>query len=347
MRCIDTPPAQSPGCTFRPTRQKILPTSRTAWLALRRAAILTLLLGGALSISAVARTVSYPAPVGCATASSSAAEEFDPHELIARTKNGDIAYYRFGHGSPIVLQTGFRATIEEWNGVFLSSLAKRHEVIVFDNRGVGRSIPGVRSFSVQDMASDLATLIEALKLKHVTVLGWSMGGAVAAQLAIERPGALERLVLMSAPAPGSNGVPVSPDIEATFNDVMAVLFPSTALPFAEQCFRSSMFKPSDYKASTISADVTAGQAALLNAWSNDFGAASALRKVSLPTLLLTGEEDQVLPKQNSESLFDMVPHGRLLTVRAAGHAMMYQYPRELAQAVDRFISQTPESSNGG
>lgn len=330
------------------------PVSKAEGLPMRRAVISAMLICGMFSMPAGARTVSYPAPAGCASASSSAGKEFEPHEEIARTSRGDMAYYRFGHGSPVVLQTGFRATVEEWNGVFLSGLAKQHEVIVFDNRGVGRSIPDAHQFSVEDMASDLGALIDELRLKNVTVVGWSMGGAVAAQLAIQSQHLLQRVVLMSAPAPGWQGVSVAPDVEATlsgkhgatFTDVMAVLFPSKAQPFAHQCFRADMFQPADYKSSAISAEVTAGQSVLLSAWSKDVTAASALRKVSLPTLIVTGDEDQVLVKQNSESLADMIPHSRILTVHEAGHAMMYQYPRQLAEVVDRFIAQTSGSNKG-
>ena len=151
--------------------------------------------------------------------------------------NGDIAYYRFGRGTPIVLQTGFRATMAEWDAAFLTDLARRHEVIVFDNRGIGRSEPAASSFSARDMTLDAAALIDTLHLSDVTFVGWSMGGAIAQQLAFDPPLAVRRIVLMSAPAPGSLGVPVTPDVEATlsgkpgtsFMDVMRVLFPPDAV----------------------------------------------------------------------------------------------------------------------
>ena len=309
---------------------------------------LAALLAGIIAAPVDAKTVSYPLENACPVVANRPDQNPSTRERIAHTPQGDIAYYRFGHGSPIVLQTGFRATLSEWDAAFLADLAKHHEVIVFDNRGVGRSLPTASSFTVQDMASDLSALIDTLKLRDVTVLGWSMGGAVATQLAIDHPATVQRVVLMSAPAPGRLGVPLAPDVEATlsgkpgttFNDVMKVLFPPSAAKAAGECFRKNMFVPAGYASPTISATVTAGQTALLRAWEHDDAAAGALRTLHTDTLILTGDDDTILSKQNAEALARTLPDAQLLVVRSAGHAMMYQYPHALATAINRFITQS-------
>ena len=296
---------------------------------------------------AEAKTLSSPLEHACPVVMHRPDGQSSIREQIAHTPRGDIAYYRFGHGSPIVLQTGYRATLSEWDAAFLADLAKRHEVIVFDNRGIGRSMPDASAFTVQDMANDLAALIDTLKLRDVTVLGWSMGGAVATQLALDHPANVQRLVLMSAPAPGRLGVPVAPQIEATlagkpgttFDDVMKVLFPPSAVHAAGECFRNNMFTPADYAPPAISEAVTNGQSALLRAWEQNDDAAGALPAMHIDTLVLTGDDDTILPKQNAEALARTLPDAQLLVVRSAGHAMMYQYPHALAAAIDRFIAQ--------
>ncbi|WP_239482900.1 alpha/beta hydrolase [Paraburkholderia sp. C35] len=308
-----------------------------------------MLLGIVANRPVEAKTVSYPPETACQVAATRPDRMPAAREQIAHPSQGDIAYYRFGHGSPIVLQTGFRATMSEWDAAFLADLAKHHEVIVFDNRGVGRSQPSATSFTVQDMASDLSALIDTLHLHDVTVLGWSMGGAVTTQLAIDHPANVQRIVLMSAPAPGRFGVPVAPAVEATlsgkpgttFDDVMKVLFPPSAANAAGACFRKNMFVPADYASPKISATVTAGQTGLLRAWEQDNAAADALHKLHIDTLILSGDNDSILPKQNAEALAHAMPDAQLLVVRAAGHAMMYQYPHALASAINRFITQTP------
>jgi pimeloyl-ACP methyl ester carboxylesterase len=304
-----------------------------------------------LPASAFARDIRFPAENTCSGFAHRPDRDPALRQQIAHTPSGDIAYYRFGHGSPVVLQTGFRATIAEWNVEFLAALANKHEVIVFDNRGVGRSQPGASSFTVEDMAGDAAALIDALHLRDVTAIGWSMGGAVVQQLAIDRPAALRRIVLMNAPAPGRLGVPVPPTIAAvlsgvpgtTFASVMRVLFPPSAFDAAQQCFRANMFSPADYGSPAITPTVTQGQSALLSDWAGDNASAVALKAVQADTLVVTGADDVVLPRQNSDALVRLIAGARLMVVASAGHAMMYQYPDALAALINSFIQQTDRS----
>ena len=298
--------------------------------------------------SALARDVRFPAENACPDVAQRPDRDPALRQQIAHTPRGDIAYYRFGHGSPVVLQTGYRATVAEWDAAFLAALGRQHDVIVFDNRGVGRSQPGAVSFTVEDMAADAAALIDALHLRDVTVLGWSMGGAVVQQLAIDRPAALRRIVLMNPPAPGRLGVPVPPGIEAvlsgapgtTFASVMGVLFPPPALDAAQQCFRANMFKPADYGSPDITPTVTQGQSALLRDWAHDDATEVALKAVQADTLIMGGADDVVLPRQNSDALGGLIAGARLEVVASAGHAMMYQYPEALAALINGFIEQT-------
>ncbi len=311
------------------------------------------LLAACLALGGAGLFAGYPAtalgsdlqsPSGCVTPSVASPIYAGARERIARTSRGPIAYYRSGRGSPILLVTGFRATLSEWNAKFLSELAKRHEVIVFDNRGIGRSIPETSDFSLRDMAADTFALIEALKLRHPTLVGWSMGGVVVQQLAIGHPQAVGRMVLMSTLAPGNSGIPVPPGVEAilsgapgvTFNDVMSVLFPPASLSAAERCFRYEMYEPSDYRSPVISNVVTNGQSALLKAWSRDQSAAQSLPAIRIKTLILSGSDDGVVSAKNSEALRRLLPNARVVVIKRAGHAMMYQYPVALARKVGAF-----------
>jgi pimeloyl-ACP methyl ester carboxylesterase len=308
-----------------------------------------------LSTPALARDIQFPAENACPDVAHRPDRDPAVREQVAHTASGDIAYYRFGHGSPVVLQTGYRATVAEWDAAFLAALAKQHDVIVFDNRGIGRSQPGAVSFGVEDMAGDAAALIDALHLRDVTVIGWSMGGAVVQQLAIDRAAAVRRIVLISAPAPGRLGVPVPRDILATlsgapgttFAGVMRVLFPPAAVDAAQQCFRANMFKPADYGSPDISATVTQGQSALLRDWAGDDASALALKAVQTDTLIMTGADDAVLSRRNSDALARLIAGTQLMVVASAGHAMMYQDPDALAASIDGFIQQTSRMRGAG
>lgn len=311
---------------------------------LAAAALAVAMVGAGLGTATVARTARYSAEAACASPPATSPIYADTREQVAHTARGPMAYYRFGHGSPILLVTGFRATLSEWDATFLAELARRHEVVVFDNRGVGRSIPDAASFTVEDMARDTAALIDALKLHRPTVVGWSMGGSIVQQLAIDDPSAVGRMVLMSALAPGASSVPVLPDVETkrsgapgvTFTDIMAALFPASSVATAERCFRQEMYRPAGYQTPVISSAVTAGQSALPKAWPGDAAAAAALPKLHFATLILSGTEDDIVSVRNAEALRRRLPESRLLTVDNAGHAMMYQYPVALAQEIGSF-----------
>jgi pimeloyl-ACP methyl ester carboxylesterase len=303
-------------------------------------------ISAAVSDGAHARTASYPYEAMCEAPFATSSIDAAHHEQIAHTSRGSLAYYRFGHGSPLLLVTGYGATVIEWNAAFLAELAKHHDVIVFDNRGVGRSMPDASSFTINDMASDTAALIDSLALKHATVVGWSMGASIVQQLAIDKPQALGKMVLMSALPPGRTAVPVPANVMAklsgkpgvSFNDIMAVLFPASSLKEAEHCFAKARFDPPDYRSRAISSVVMEGQAAALKAWETDDQAADALRSVHVNTLVLSGSDDAVADRENATALTHLLPDAHLLLVKHAGHAMMYEYPVALAQAIDSFVS---------
>jgi pimeloyl-ACP methyl ester carboxylesterase len=289
--------------------------------------------------------VAYPQDMICDTDPVRPDRDMALHEQIAQTADGPIAYYRFGHGSPLLLITGYRATLAEWNAYFLGELAKQHQVIVFDNRGVGRSTSTDAHYHAADLARDTADLITTLKLSNATVLGWSMGGMVAQQLAIDHPERVSRLVLLSTAPPGPRSVPVSAPVEdilsgrdgSNFESIMKVLFPPIAQQRAQHCFVGDMFVPAGYEKPEIPPAVAAAQEHLLQEWALGNRVFDRLHHTQVPTLILVGMDDQVLVSHNSVVLDKVIPHATLVEVDAGGHAMMYQYPKALARRINAFI----------
>jgi pimeloyl-ACP methyl ester carboxylesterase len=306
-----------------------------------------LVCGCAMLAVAQARTVSYAQQPLCKQADAQPASAADTREQIAQTPRGPIAYYRIGKGSPLVLVTGYRATLTEWDASFIDELAKHHDVIVFDNRGVGRSLPDATRFTIDDMAQDTAALIDTLQLHRPAVLGWSMGGAIVQQLALDAPASIGKMVLMSAPAPGRFGKPLAPQVEAKLSgqagvklpDIMAVLFPPDMVDDATRCFKQDMFRPAAYRSRRLSDVLTQGQTAALRSWEANDAAGDTLHTLRIRTLVMSGTADTVVVPDNAEALQRLLPHAELLMVNDGGHAMMYQFPVALARAIDAFIGQ--------
>jgi pimeloyl-ACP methyl ester carboxylesterase len=265
-------------------------------------------------------------------------------------RNGPIGYARFGHGRPLLMITGYRATLGEWNAYFLGELAKHRDVIIFDNRGIGRSAPVEGRFgpdySIRDMAADAADVITGLGLGRVDVVRWSMGGMIAQQLALDARGMVESLTLIATAPPGPDAVPTPPDVLAVlsasgpdaFSTIMSVLFPAKVVADASKCFVGDMFAPPGYRGRPVPAAVAAQQERAMTRWFADTAAADALRRTPVRTLVVSGAADDVLPDANGRRLEQLIPRSRLDVVSDAGHALMYQYPIELARHVDAFAS---------
>jgi pimeloyl-ACP methyl ester carboxylesterase len=273
-------------------------------------------------------------------------------QRIAATRGGPIAYYRFGRGKPLMLITGYRATVSEWNSAFLDALAANHDVIVFDNPGVGRSRSDALPETMEGMADAASELITALHLPKVDVIGWSMGGMVAQQLAIDHAHQVGSLVLLSTTAPGADALPVpgavtsvlSGQSPSPFETIMAALFPPNAQAQAVRCFRGEMFTPADYGHVSVDARTAKAQEQAMAAWWKDNAAAKALSRVAVPTLIVTGEQDTVVAVENARVLNTLLPNAMLHTVADGGHALMYQDPKGLASELSRFIDKTSQPS---
>jgi len=296
---------------------------------------------------AASEDVVAPDEMVCGSDATRPDRDISLRENIAGTEKGSIGYYRFGRGSPIVLVTGYRATLSEWNAYFLAELSKTHDVIVFDNPGIGRSTSDTAIYTVDELANATAALIRTLRLRSVTVLGWSMGGMIAQRLAIDEPSLLDHLVLLASEPPGHASVPLSKDTKdalsggskISFADIMRVLFPADIAHKAEQCFRVDMFKPGDYKPAHVTSSVVEAQDRLIRDWERDERSLAQLQRLSVPTLELTGADDDVVDPQNALILSRTIPRSRILEVQSAGHAMMYQYPRLLARYVGAFMNE--------
>ncbi|WP_157956568.1 alpha/beta hydrolase [Dyella sp. C11] len=269
-------------------------------------------------------------------------------QKIIATRAGPMAYYRFGHGKPLLLVTGYRATISEWNAAFLQALATQHDVIVLENPGVGRSRADHVPETMEGMADTVSDFIDAMGLRRIDVLGWSMGGMIAQQLALDHPHQVASLVLISTTPPGSKAVPVSDAVTKTlsgqspspFEDIMGVLFPPDARAQAIRCFRQDMFRPGDYGDVSVDTRTAEAQSRAMNTWWHDERAAGSLARLSMPTLVMVGAKDDVLSADNSRELAKMLPHATLDESADGGHAEMYQYPVAMAGRINRFLLDT-------
>ena len=130
----------------------------------------------------------------------------------------DIAYKMFGKGEPILLISGAGGDMNSCDPSTLKSLSSNHTVIIFDNRGVANTTTGSKAFSIQQFVNDTVGLLDVLKIQKADVLGHSMGGMVAQQLAVTHPEKVNRLILVSTTCGGKDSIPPSPQLAKFFTE---------------------------------------------------------------------------------------------------------------------------------
>src|SRR5271157_650793 len=186
---------------------------RSLFLPVIIALVLFLLLSGCISPGTIAINTTTPTPTGShGTASSPEAGTAQVQVRTVAVDDIDIAYRDFGQGKPLILITGYGATMDLWPPEVLSNLSLEHRVIVFDNRGMGNTTTSAKPFSIGLFADDTAGLMDALNISRADVLGWSMGADIAQELALRHPGKVDRLILYAGSVGGNESVPASPDV---------------------------------------------------------------------------------------------------------------------------------------
>lgn len=150
-----------------------------------------------------------------------------------------IAYRRIGNGRPLVVLNGFAATSADWDPSFIDRMASSNQLILLDNRGIGHSTNNGRPFDIAQLADDVQRVVEAFGIKRAGVLGWSMGGFIAQTLALQRPGLINKLILLST-APGG------PDADRASTEVWSQLIDVSGTPHEQARRLLSLLFPREW-----------------------------------------------------------------------------------------------------
>jgi pimeloyl-ACP methyl ester carboxylesterase len=256
--------------------------------------------------------------------------------------NGIEVYYEItGSGEPLLLISGLGYGLWQWHKM-VPGLAAHYQVITFDNRGAGQTDKPPGPYSAALLAADTAGLLEALAVGPAIVLGHSMGGLVAQELALTRPELIRTLVLASSNFGGPNHIPVTPAAMAVLTDLSvdpvermrrgaAVAF---AAGFAEAhpeiveeltAYRLTMPVPLDAYQSQLAVGLAVAQS----------GFEDRLKTMRLPTIIFTGDQDNVVPPSNADLLAGVIPNSQIYVLRDAGHLFPFEAPdRAVAALLD-------------
>jgi 3-oxoadipate enol-lactonase len=255
--------------------------------------------------------------------------------------NGDvrIAYDVRGAGEPLLLIHGWGYGRWGWAPV-VDPLAEDFTVIAFDNRGIGESDVPDGPYTTAQMAGDAAAVLDAADLPRAHVVGTSLGGMIAQELALLHPERVDRLVLACTTPGGERAAPMPlqtvellqegaslpPDV-ALRRFVANALAPDAPDALVDEIVAARLANPFD--AAGWAAQGAAGAA---------FDAYDRLGAIESPTLVVHGTADAVVDPRNSELLAALIPDARLEWVDGGGHLFFWEQPGRFVEIVRGFLA---------
>ena len=250
----------------------------------------------------------------------------------------ELHYLQRGGGEPLLLIMGMSGTHLAWGDPFLDELAADFSVIAYDHRGVGRSSRVEEPFTLAELADDAAALLDGLEIESAHVLGVSMGGMIAQELALRRPEMVRTLVIGCSYAGGEGSALTPPETFRRLADAWPSGDRDRALRAAwdinvseRYAGRPGAFEAWREMASTLPVALPVIGLQLQAIAPHD--TSERLERIAAPTLVVHGTEDQMLPPANAKVIASRIPGARLQWMEGIGHLFWWEEPQRTADLV--------------
>lgn len=255
----------------------------------------------------------------------------------------NLYYEQHGDGEPLVMIRGVGSSAALWYAQ-LPDLSQRLRLLIFDNRAAGRSSDPGGPFSISDQAADTLGLMDAMGLERAHVLGFSMGGTIAQEMALSRPERVASLILVGTHCGGEHKVQPDPEIRALFDDLI-----EQGTAEARDAANRSVFTAQTMEQrpelvqndARISAQFPVKSETLKRQRqaTGSFSSWERLPLITAPTLVLSGDQDMLVPPANSEILAKRIPGAQLGIVPGGGHRLLVEQPQACNQAILEFLTE--------
>ncbi|MCT8330847.1 alpha/beta fold hydrolase [Albidovulum sediminis] len=262
-----------------------------------------------LSAQAEDRWMTIPKPPAMPEAASSG---------MAPVNGIEMYYATFGAGDPVLLIHGGLGNADIWANQVID-LMKDHLVIVADSRGHGRSTRTAEPFGYDLMASDYLALLDHLKIDKTDLVGWSDGGIIGLDIAMNHPERLGHLFAQAANIT-TDGVDPAVETDAVFGSYIDWMS-------AEYAAKSPT--PDQFGAFV---EQISGMWASQPNWTDE-----AVAAITVPTAIVSGDHDEAILRAHTEKMAALIPGAELVILPDASHFAMLQAPEEYTAAVRAFI----------
>jgi pimeloyl-ACP methyl ester carboxylesterase len=259
----------------------------------------------------------------------------------------DFVYRELGSrgGVPVVLLTHLAAVLDNWDPRVVDAIAANRHVITFDNRGVGAS-SGTTPTTVEAMAADAVAFIRALGFERVDLVGFSMGGMIAQVIAETDPQLVRRMVLAGTGPAG--GVGIDKVTRITYLDIARGLLtrqdPKVFLFFTRtpngreraKEFIARLAERTTHRDTKVSVSTLRHQLKAIHRWGKR--EPQDLGKIDIPTLVVNGESDRMVPTPNTVDLDRRLPNSEIVIYPDAGHGGIFQFHDEFVARTLEFLA---------
>ncbi len=247
--------------------------------------------------------------------------------------NVQLSYERSGEGPPLLLIMGLSGTLLHWGEPLMEELRGDFDVIAYDHRGVGASSRVEAPFSIADLARDAAGLLGALGVESAHVMGISMGGMIAQELALARPELLRTLTLGCTYCGGpESNLPAQPELGAAIMSgdreraIRAMWEANVSEHFARDDEAFARFRAIGTERA-VAVAVTMEQLSAITRHDTS----ARLGALAMPTLVVHGTEDRIIPVENGRIVARLIPRARLEIWPDTGHLYFWEQPQHSAE----------------
>jgi 3-oxoadipate enol-lactonase len=249
-----------------------------------------------------------------------------------------LAHETVGDGPPLLLMQGLGYARGGW-GPSVELLAERFRVTFYDNRGIGESDKPAGPYTTEQLAEDAVAVLDEVGVERAHVVGASLGGMAAQELALAQPERVDRLVLACTTPGGEHARPTPAPTVALFAEA-PTLAPEDALrkfvanalsanapdELVDEIYRWRLANPPD----PAGWQAQAAAAAMHDAYDR-------LGDIGAPTLVVHGTEDNVVDAGNADLVAERIPDARLEVFEGCGHLLFWEQPERFARVVEEFL----------
>ena len=262
--------------------------------------------------------------------------------MIADSHGVRVAYELRGDGEPLVLVHGLAYDRAGW-GRLPDLLAERFRVVLLDNRGVGESDVPAGPYAVAQMAADVVAVLDDAGIARTNLLGVSLGGYIAQELALTYPERVAKLVLVSTAPGGPKAVPMP---QAT-QDVFARYPTMERVAGLRMFVENSLGERGVHELPDLVEEILQyrlGHAPTVDAWlaqataGATFDSFDRIGAIGVPTLVIAGGADVVVDPRNAALLGELIPGARVEIVPERGHLLVWEDSERVAELVTEFLA---------